>query len=175
MLENKEIRLRALEITDVSLLYEWENNRENWKVSHTITPYSKHVLSDYVRAVSDIYSDKQLRLIIESKKAKEALGSIDLFDCDFKNKRTGIGILIADPLNRGRGLASQVLEIILDYAFKVLDLHQVYCNVLRDNPVSISLFEKFGFKTIGTKKDWTVQGGEFHDELLMQKIRANGE
>lgn len=121
MLENEQILLRSLEISDVSLLYSWENRRENWKVSHTITPYSLHVLTDYVNAVSDIYTDKQLRLVIVSKETEEPLGSVDLFDCDFKNKRAGIGILIADPANRGKGIASQVLGLIIEYTSKVLD------------------------------------------------------
>lgn len=170
MLENKTIRLRALEISDVSLLYSWENDRQNWKVSHTLTPYSMHVLTDYVNAVTDIYTDKQLRLIIESKIEKDPLGTVELFDCDFKNKRTGLGILIADPENRGRGLASQTLEILIDYCLRDLDLHQIYCNVLCNNQASIALFEKFGFETIGVKKDWTFHNGYYLDELLMQKI-----
>lgn len=174
MLENDQILLRSLEISDISLLYSWENKRENWKVSHTITPYSMHVLTDYVNAVSDIYTDKQLRLVVMYKNTEEAIGSVDLFDCDFKNKRAGIGILIADSENRGKGIASQVLEILIEYTSKVLDFHQIYCNVLCNNPESIALFKKFGFETIGTKKDWTFYEGAFYDELLMQKILLNG-
>ncbi len=174
MLENDQILLRSLEISDVSLLYSWENKRENWKVSHTVTPYSMHVLTDYINAVSDIYTDKQLRLVIISKDSEAALGSVDLFDCDFKNKRAGIGILIADSQNRGKGIASQVLELLVEYTSKVLDLHQIYCNVLCNNSESIALFKKFGFETIGIKKDWTFYAGAFYDELLMQKILLNG-
>lgn len=174
MLENDNINLRPLEISDVDLLYAWENDRANWKISHTISPYSKHVLADYINSVTDIYSDKQLRLIIETKPGKNPVGAVDLFDCDFSNKRVGVGILIADPKNRGKGIASQVLELVIDYCFDVLGMHQIYCNILVDNPGSIGLFEKFGFNTIGVKKDWTVYKGAFFDELIMQKINKNG-
>lgn len=174
MLENDRIRLRSLEISDVNRLYIWENDRSNWKVSHTITPYSNYVLTDYINSVTDVYSDKQLRLVIETKPDRVSVGTIDLFDCDFANRRAGIGILIADPDNRGKGIGSQVLDIIIDYCFEVLNLHQLYCNVLLDNPKSMALFEKYGFQKIGVKKDWTLYEGKFYDEVLMQKIRENG-
>ncbi len=174
MLENDRIILRSLEIGDVNHLYNWENDRSNWKVSHTITPYSKHVLTDYINSVTDIYSDKQLRLVIELKENQNPVGTIDLFDCDFTNRRAGIGILIADPANRGKGMATEVLKLILPYCFDVLNLHQLYCNVMVVNKESMALFEKFGFKTIGIKKDWTLYQGAYYDEALMQMINSNG-
>ena len=174
MLENDKIKMRSLEISDVGRLYTWENDRANWKVSHTITPYSKYVLTDYINSVTDIYSDKQLRLVIETKPDEMPVGTVDLFDCDFTNRRAGIGILIAQPENRGKGIATQVLTIIIDYCFDVLNMHQLYCNVLQDNPKSMALFEKFGFEKIGVKKDWTLYQGAYFDEVIMQKINKNG-
>ena len=42
-------------ITD--LLYKWENDIEIWEVSNTKTPYSKHVLAQYlVESAKDIYA-----------------------------------------------------------------------------------------------------------------------
>lgn len=170
ILENERIKLRALETTDVDRLFVWENNPVNWRVSQTLTPYSRHVLIDYVNSVSDIFTDKQLRLIIEEKSTKDAIGTVDLFDCDFKNKRTGIGILIAEPDKRGQGFATEVMNTILPYCKENLAMHQVYCSVLTDNRDSLSLFEKFGFEKVGVKKDWTFDQGKFYDEVLMQKI-----
>ncbi len=169
MLENETIRLRALEIKDLDVLYKWENNPDNWKVSHTVAPYSRQVLMQYIHEITDVYTDKQLRLIIERKDDRAVLGAVDLFDCDFKNKRAGIGILIAEPAHRGQGYASAVLHILLAYCFDTLTFHTVYCNILADNGVSLALFDKFGFERIGLKKEWTWHEGRFHDEWLLQK------
>lgn len=174
MLENDTIKLRALETTDIDALYEWENDPANWRISHTITPYSRHVLIDYVHNTKDIYTDKQLRLIVVNKADGKPLGNVDLFDCDFKNKRTGIGILVAKKEDRGKGLASQILEILLPYCFNMIGFHQIYCNILADNAESMGLFSKFGFETVGVKRDWTLHNGVYSDELLLQKINVNG-
>lgn len=173
MLENDRIKLRALETTDVEKLFIWENNPVNWRVSQNIAPYSRHVLIDYVNSVSDVFTDKQLRLIIEEKENSEAIGTIDLFDCDFKNKRTGIGILIAEPDKRRRGFDSEVIELILPYCFKTLSMHQVYCSVFTDNEESLKLFRKFGFEEVGVKVDWTYHDGKYYDEILMQKFSGD--
>jgi len=172
MLENERIRLRALETTDVDKLFIWENNRANWRVSQTLTPYSRHVLIDYVNTASDVFTDKQLRLIIEEKESQTAIGTVDIFDCDFKNKRAGVGILVAEPDKRRKGFASEVMEVLLPYCFKTLSMHQVYCSIFTDNSESIKLFEKFGFEKVGVKKDWTYHQGRFYDEVLMQKFNS---
>lgn len=174
MLENDKIFLRPLELSDIDRLYEWENNRDNWRVSNSIAPYSKHTLKAYISAVIDIYTDKQLRLIIETKPDREAVGAVDLFDCDFINKRVGIGILIADPQKRGQGIGTAVIDEMLSYVFNVLGLHQVYCSVLTDNAESLALFKKFDFETIGVKKHWRYYNGEYLDVLMMQKINKDG-
>lgn len=171
MLNNERINLRAIEPEDVDKLFLWENDPENWRISHTIAPFSRHELSQYIQSTGDIYSDKQLRLIIELKEEKISIGTLDLFDCDFKNKRTGIGILVAEKNQRGIGIGSSCLELIIPYIFDVLGLHQIYCNVLSDNPESLSLFKKFGFVEIGIKKEWTFHAGNFIDEHLLQLIK----
>jgi len=171
ILESDNIRLRALEPKDLNLLFLWENDRNNWRISNTLQPYSRTALNQYIESIGDIYSDRQLRLIIESKNSDEAFGAVDLFDFDFKNKRVGIGILVANDKNRGKGIGSECLEIMIDYIFNTLTLHQLYCNVLMDNPESLALFEKFGFNNAGIKKDWIYHEGDFVDECTMQLIR----
>lgn len=170
MLENERIILRALEPDDIDSLFLWENDRSNWRVSQTLVPYSRHVLTAYINSVTDIYTDKQLRLVIVSKEDNSPLGTIDLFECDFKNKRAGIGVLIADPNNRNKGYASEALALIVEYCDEVLGMHQAYCNVLSDNHSSKALFEKFGFIQTGVKQDWIYHEGKYIDELVMQRI-----
>lgn len=166
--------LRALEPEDLEYLYEVENNIAIWELSSTQTPYSQFVLKQYIeRSLSaDIYALRELRLVICKEEDRSPIGLIDLFDFDPKNKRAGIGIVISDEQNRGLGYASEALELLIDYSFKVVGLHQLYCNILSDNPNSIGLFQKFGFKEIGVKKDWIFDGQHYKDELLYQLIHT---
>ena len=68
MLKSKNIELRALEPSDVDLLYQWENNEELWHLSNTVAPFSRFVLEQYVMdSHQDIFTTKQLRLMIDKK------------------------------------------------------------------------------------------------------------
>jgi diamine N-acetyltransferase len=175
MNENESILLRALEPDDVELLYEWENNREIWRVSNTHTPFSKYILRKYIEnSHLDIYQTRQLRLMIERSRdgRKESIGCVDIFDYEPFHARAGIGILIADKANRDKGYATKALEEIVHYAFTQLDLHQLYCNITVDNMPSIRLFENAGFNKIGVKREWIKGENGFADEMMYQLVRA---
>ena len=43
-LHNDVVALRALEPTDLDILYTWENDPRVWTVSGTLTPYSRQML-----------------------------------------------------------------------------------------------------------------------------------
>jgi diamine N-acetyltransferase len=171
MLESKRIILRALEPSDADLLYKWENNTQIWHVSNTQMPYSKDYLIKYINAVSDIYTDKQLRLVIIDKANNVALGFVDLFDVDFNHQRAGVGILVADEKTRRNGFANESIKLIIDYAFTVLNLQQLFCNILKSNQPSISLFLKNKFTHAGCKKKWIRTASGFEDELMLQLIK----
>jgi len=59
---------------------------------------------------------------------------------------------------------------LIDYAFNILHLHQLYCNVMPDNETSLQLFQKHNFKIIGLKKEWLRVKKGWGDEYLLQLI-----
>jgi len=171
-LKGNTIYLRALEPEDLEFVYAIENNESVWEVSNTQTPYSRFLIRQYLEnAHQDIYEAKQLRMAICLKNSFEAIGLIDLFDFDPKNNRAGVGILISNESNRNKGVGSEALALIINYAFEQLQLHQLYANIGSDNEISLQLFTKFGFQKIGTKKDWIKINNNYKDELLFQLIK----
>jgi diamine N-acetyltransferase len=141
-------------------------------VSNTQTPYSKWVLKNYLEnAHLDIYEAKQLRLVIVLSETNETVGCIDMFDFDAKNSRAGIGIIISENY-RNQGIGKETLQLISNYAFTNLNLHQLFANITVNNEASLLLFSNFGFQKIGIKKDWNNINGAFVDEALFQFINV---
>ena len=170
-LKGKDIKLRALEPSDLDLLYELENDETVWEISNTSTPYSKYILKKYIdNAHRDIFDVKQLRLVIIHAAEKRPIGFIDLFEFDPKNRKVGLGIVIFSNGDRGKGYALQTLELVCNYAFKHLNVHQVYANITEDNERSIELFKKAGFLSACLKKDWIFSKGKFKNEYLYQLL-----
>jgi len=173
-LKGNDVMLRALEPEDLEFLHAIENDEEIWEVSNTQTPYSKFLIKRYLEnAQQDIYEAKQLRLAICRERDRRAIGLIDLFDFDPRNRRAGIGIVIRNPGHRNQGVGSESLRLVINYASEKLNLHQLYANIDSGNDASLALFAKFGFEKIGVKKDWNLSGGKFRDEVLFQRIHQN--
>lgn len=165
-----KIKLRPLEPEDLESLYQWENDPKIWQVSNTMVPFSRYILKQYLEeSHRDIFETKQLRLIIEDSDG-QAVGAFDLFDFDPYHQRAGIGILIYNKDDRGKGLASDALILISKYAIEILGLHQLYANITVDNKASIHLFQKVGFQLAGTKRDWIKTSNGWLNEELYQKI-----
>jgi len=168
LLKGKNVSLRALEPTDLELLHSWENNTEVWNISQTLVPFSKFVLHQYLESQHlDIFTTKQLRLVIVNS-ANIPVGLIDLFDFDPQNKRAGVGVLISNETDRGKGYSKSALNVFLKYIFDHLGLHQVYANVGVSNKASIGLFLSLHFEEVGVKKDWIKNGDSYEDEILFQ-------
>jgi diamine N-acetyltransferase len=167
-LKGQSVYLRALEPDDSELILKWENNMEVWQVSDTLLPYSKYTIEQYVNSIQDIYTTKQLRLIICLIADGTAIGAVDLFDYNPTHSRAGIGILIADKQFRNQGLASDALAVMLEYCFSVLFLNQLYCNISQDNEPSLNLFLKHQFQVVGILKSWRRSAQGYSDEYFLQ-------
>ena len=168
VLAKNDISLRALEPEDLDFLFNIENNPSFWEVSGTKTPFSKYILKQYIaNSHLDIYEAKQLRLVIENK--QKPIGLIDLFDFEPQHNRAGIGVLINSKFQQ-KGFASIALELLLEYSFKILQLHQVYANIETTNTASVKLFTKLGFELVGIKKQWNKTPKGYQDEALYQLI-----
>lgn len=170
-LTGKNLYLRALEPEDLDFVYAVENDETVWQVSNTQTPYSRFLIKQYLEnAQQDIYEARQLRLAICKHGTFRAIGLVDLFEYDPRNRRAGVGILIKDAADRSQGFGSETLQLLIEYAFTHLNLHQLFANIATDNEASLALFANFGFEPIGIKKQWNLVKGQYKDEALFQLI-----
>lgn len=171
MLRSNDILLRACEPDDLPLLYDWENNTDNWLLSDTVKPFSKYTLSEFIQQdQSDIFTTKQQRFVIQLLQPLKVIGLIDLYQYDPIHRRAGIGILIGDEAERQKGYARQSLECIIHYSKRTLNLHQLYCYIQASNLSSLNLFRQAGFSEVGVIKDWLINNQQPEDVILCQNI-----
>ncbi len=188
------MKLRALEISDLPYLYQWENDATAWSDSETHNPLSQILLRDYIeQSTGDIYKDGQLRLIIEnagdeapsahaielpsahanevpSSHAIETIGCIDLFDFDPRSRKAAIGMYIA-PAARGKGYGRQAVALLEDYAFRFLGLHMLYAIIAADNHPCLAIYRQANYEESAHLKQWVRKSdGTYQDTIVFQKI-----
>lgn len=172
-IEGRTIRLRAVEPGDVDLMYEWENDCDIWPVSGTTEP----VLASSAGALRRTASGHR-RGALRRTTAADHRNAVEFQagrgDRPVRirpiHRRAGIGILIYEQSDRGRGYASDAVETLCRYAHDTLRAHQLWCNVGADNEASLRLFRSAGFTEIGVKRDWLWRPDGYHDEVMLQKI-----
>lgn len=170
LLSNDTITLRALEPTDLEVLYRWENDTALWIVSDTHAPYSRQALWRYLEEYTgDIYSQRQLRLMITLNENNVPVGTVDFINFDPLNNRAELGLFITHEM-RGKGLGRQALELVTSYACEHLGLRQLYVYIALDNTVCLDLFKRFGYREVGVLESWIKRGTRYHDVALLQMV-----
>lgn len=173
MLSNNSIRLRALEIEDLDLLYIWENDTSLWRYGNNIAPFSRKLLLEYINTYDgDIFRSQQLRFMIVPAGTDMPVGMIDLYDFDAINRRAGVGIMI-DTAHRSQGYAAEALSLLCGYCHERLGMHQLYAMISVDNTPSIALFQSCKFKTCGRLRSWQRQGESYNDAYILQRLLTN--
>lgn len=156
-----------MEPEDLDVLYRIENDRDLWNVGCTNVPYSRFCLHNYIAdSRNDIYTDKQLRLMIENNEG-EVVGIIDLINFEPRHQRAELGIIIVNKFRR-QGYASAAIRKIESYSRSILHIHQLYAFIEVGNKASIGLFSSLGFRQSSTLVDWLYNEGKYSDAILMQ-------
>ena len=174
VLKGEHIQLRAIEPGDLEFIFRIENDPGTWRVGNTLVPFSRYQIEQYILTTQhDLYAEKQLRLMIDLQlpgDGRKTIGMIDLYDFDPHHQRAGVGILVL-PEDREKGYALDALRVLGRYAFEILKLHMLHCNITVENTASIRLFKKAGFRQCGLMKEWRNIDNQWMDELMFQMIR----
>ncbi|NCC11134.1 MAG: N-acetyltransferase [Bacteroidia bacterium] len=166
----EQVYLRAVEPKDLDVMYDMENDPAMWDISSFTVPYSRHVLLQYINSNQcDIFSDKQIRLMVARRSDNLVVGTIDITDFVPLHRRGAIGIAIHQNY-RGQGYAAEALRLLCEYAFDFLNLKQLYAYVACDNLASLGLFSSSGFEQSGLLKEWLLIGHETKDVVLLQRL-----
>lgn len=169
LLQKDGYRLRAPEPEDLGCMLQFENTPSLWEVSNATGPYSRFYLKQYIESnKNDLYSDNQLRLMIESPE-KEVVGIIDIFNFEPFHNRTEVGIVIADH-SRRQGIGMLALELLTEYCFNFLGIHQLYAFIDVTNEACRRLFQKGGFEECALLKDWMRTGKTYRDVVMVQRL-----
>ena len=96
---------------------------------------------------------------------------------DFTNPRrtAEFGITIGEVDCRGKGYGTEATRLLLDYAFTVLGVHNVWLDTASYNVAAIRAYQKAGFKEIGRRREAHRIGDRVYDIVLMDCLSTEFE
>ncbi len=158
MLPNSErFALRKLKEDDLAQVLEWRNFPTIRQNMYNHQEISEEEHQAWWRNSQD--GSHQVHLICEADLIP--CGVVSFYDIS-KKYNTAFWAFYASPLAK-RGTGSWMELCALDYAFTVLKLHKLSCEVLSFNTSVIKLHEKFGFTVEGRFREQHSRGDERHD------------
>lgn len=81
------------------------------------------------------------------------IGNIKLEPVDLKEKKATLGVLIGDKEYWGKGIGTETVRLLVNYAFNTLDLGKLDLGVRPGNKAAKKVYENCGFVVEDTKED----------------------
>lgn len=173
ILESDIFYLRKISIDDCNENYlKWMNDPEiNKYLESRFTTHTIDSLKDFVNSMNN--SDNNVLFAIVDKESDTHIGNIKLGNIHPIHKYADIGLLIGDKNYWGRGIATNAIKLVSEFAFDELNLRKVFAGVYENNIGSIKAFEKCGFKKAYVKKDNYYFEGKFIDAFVFELYNKN--
>ena len=153
----RKLQLVPLTKNDLNMVLNWRNApdvRINMYTSHEIT-LEEHLLW-FEKMIVDI---SKAYFIV--KLNDEPIGVVGFYNINQTSKIADWAFYASNNAPRGSGALMEY--IALDYAFSVLNLYKLKCEVLGFNNSVIKLHTKFGFQIEGTHRDAFYDGNKYHN------------
>ena len=137
--------LRTITEHDAAEILEIRSNTEINQFLHRNPPKNSYEALDFILSIKKKTINKEILFLgIASQNHPQLLGTICLwkFSKDRTTAELGYELL---PAYHGKGIVSEVVQFILNYGFKNLDLKKIDAFTNRNNLNSIKLLEKSKF------------------------------
>lgn len=109
--------------------------------------------------------------IYENSTARH-IGNCGIHHFDPTNSHAELGILIGEEKSHSKGLGTETVTVLRDYAFRELKLNRLSLEVFSHNSRAIRCYEKAGFKPEGTLRAQYKKGKKFIDVHVMSMLRS---
>lgn len=168
----KNISLRELRTEDASeSYYNWMNDPEmNQFLESRFYPNSMDKIKSFISSVNE--SSNSVFFAIIDNQSQEHIGNIKLGSINWIHRVGDIGLII-DRKKWGQGVATEAIELVVNYAFSDLGLHKVIAGAYSDNVGSIHAFEKNKFVIEGVRKAHAFYKGKYTDVVLLGRINES--
>lgn len=156
VLEGKNISLRTIELSDCTQNYlDWLNDTEvNQYLETRLYEQSLNSIADFVKSMRESSTCYLFAIIYENKH----VGNIKIGPINSFHKFADISYFIGDKTSWGKGVATEAIRLVCEFAFKILKLNKLCAGAYEANKGSQIVLEKNGFKREGIKRKQYLTG-----------------
>lgn len=159
----EKVYLRGLEEDDLKLRPKWFNDPEINRTLLMDYPISLATTVAWFKRILPQQHHSRLDLSICDKTTNSVFGMTGLLNIDRRNAHAQFYITIGEKEFWGRHISSEVIRMILNYAFVNVNLNKVYLWTIAANKHARLVYERNGFTQEAFMKQHFYCRGGFQD------------
>ncbi|MEO6891919.1 MAG: GNAT family protein [Ktedonobacteraceae bacterium] len=163
------LRLRLRHFTDADLVpfmaYRNDPQVARYQSWEGISEPEARAFLQEQKAIQPGVPGQWFQIAIELKETGALVGDCALKIEEYDARQAEIGYTLSRAY-QGRGIASEAVSCVLDYAFVTLDLHRVIAITDCENTASVALLERLGLRREGHFHQNVWFKGSWGDEFL---------
>ncbi|WP_058487048.1 GNAT family N-acetyltransferase [Defluviitalea phaphyphila] len=161
--------LSPINIEDYKEYTKWANDME---VSLGLSFPARVTTEEAEKEMLEQLIKREYTFSIIDKESDNLIGNIGFSKIDKIHQVGQIGIFIGNKDYWGKGYGKEAVNLILDFGFSILNLHNIYLRVFEFNKSAIKCYKRVGFKEVGRIREAKKIAGKRYDEIYMD-ILAN--
>jgi RimJ/RimL family protein N-acetyltransferase len=174
VLTGKLVRLSAFDPEEMSKAFQrWNRNSEYVRLldSSARPMFSPKATQKWMEKELAEMSPASHYFSIRTLADDKLIGEIGLDVINWMSRDAFVGLGIGEPEYWSKGYGSDVMNVLLRFAFTEVNLKRVTLTVFEYNPRAIRSYEKAGFRHEGRKRQSLHREGKRWDELYMGILR----
>ena len=168
----KKCYLSPINVEDYEKYTEWVNDME---VAAGLIFASELIGPETEKLALERLSTSGYNFAIIDAEKDELIGNCGFPKLDHLNKAGEVGIFIGNKDYWGKGYGQEVLRLLLDFGFNILNLHNISLKVYSFNQQAIKCYKKVGFKEAGRIRESKFVAGKAYDEIFMDILDTEYE
>ena len=156
-----------MSVNDAEIFTEWLNDLE---VTKNLDIYNGVISLETEKEFLEKLSKEHNYSIIDIAK-NELIASCGFIVLDHLNQVGEIGIFIGNKNYWNKGYGTESLQLLMDYGFKALNLHNIMLRVYSFNERAIKTYQKIGFKIVGKRREALRRENKTHDVVYMDILQ----
>lgn len=170
----KLVRLSAFDPEELSkALSRWHRNSEYSRLlTSSLGPMpSPKTVNTWIEKEVLEFSPASYFFSIRTLAEDKLIGDLALDVIDWSGRDAFVGLGIGEAEYWGKGYGTDVMEVLLRFAFLEINLRRVTLNVFEYNPRAIRSYEKAGFQHEGRARKVLNKEGQRYDLIFMGILR----
>jgi len=171
-IEGERLYLRGTSLSDADDKYcRWMNDEQVTQyLESRFYPHSVDSIASYISQVNESSDSVLFAIVVKDENAH--VGNIKIGSIDWIHRYADVGVMIGEKAYWGRGLATEAIQLVVDYAFNKLNLRRLEAGCYANNVASIRAFQKAGFIEEGRLRQRYFWKGDYVDRVCLGIVRA---